>query len=185
MTPTFFKTQDEFRKWLEHNHDKEKELFVGLYKVKSSKPSMTYSESVDQALCFGWIDGITRSIDEHSYNIRFTPRRPNSIWSNVNIKKIAVLTEKELMKPAGIAAYEKRTDAKTAVYSFENEAKTLTPEYEKQFKANKDAWDFFSSQPPGYKKLNIYRIMSAKQEKTQWSRLEKLISASEIKQRID
>lgn len=185
MDVKFFETQDLFREWLSKNHDKKDELFVGLYKVKSGKPSMSYSQAVDQALCYGWIDGITRRIDDDSYNIRFTPRRATSIWSAVNINKVAELTKKGLMEPAGIVAYEKRTDEKSKIYSFENETKTLDAKYEVQFKANKKAWEFFTSQPPGYQKLNIYRIMTAKQEKTQVSRLEKLIDASGRGERID
>jgi uncharacterized protein YdeI (YjbR/CyaY-like superfamily) len=185
MKPQFFGTPAEFRKWLEKNHEKEKEIIVIFCKKSSGKPSMDWSESVDQALCYGWIDGVRHSIDGDSYSIRFTPRKPTSIWSSVNIKKIEDLTKKRLMKPAGIAAFEKRTESRSAIYSFENEARTLAPLYEKQFKANKKAWAFFSAQPPGYKKLNIFRVMSAKQEKTQLSRLEKLIAQSEAGKRID
>lgn len=175
----------EFRKWLEKNHEKASEVYIGFYKKSTGKEKMDWSQAVDQAICFGWIDGVRRSIDGESYCNRFTPRKPTSNWSNINIKKVEELTKKGLMKPAGIAAFEKRKPEKTGIYSFENEAKSLTPEYEKHFKANKKAWDFFSAQPPGNKKLNIYRIMSAKQEKTQWSRLEKLIEASEAGKRID
>lgn len=146
---------------------------------------MTYSQAVDQALCYGWIDGITRRIDEDSYQIRFTPRRADSIWSAVNIAKVAELTKNGLMKPAGINAYAKRTEAKSKIYSFENEAMKLDTRYESQFRENKKAWEFFTSQPPGYQRLNIYRIMTAKQEKTQQSRLEKLIEASKDQKRID
>lgn len=184
MEPKFFETPLEFRKWLVKNHAAEKELLVGFYKKDSGKPSMTWPESVDQALCFGWIDGVRRSLGAESYTIRFTPRKPDSIWSNVNIKKIAELTDKQLMQPAGIAAFAKRSEAKSGIYSFENGAKKLTPGYEKIFKANKKAWTFFMAQPPGYRKLNIDHVMSAKQEKTQLSRLEKLIAASESQQRL-
>lgn len=145
---------------------------------------MDWSEAVDQALCFGWIDGIRRSIDAESYSNRFTPRRPDSNWSAVNIKKIDMLTKNGLMKPAGIVAFEKRTEEKSQIYSFENEPKKLAEAYEKIFKANKKAWQFYTSQPPGYQKLNNYRVMSAKQEKTQIARLEKLISESESGRRI-
>jgi uncharacterized protein YdeI (YjbR/CyaY-like superfamily) len=184
LAPEFFEKPAEFRKWLEKNHQKEKELLVGYYKKGCGKPSMTWPESVDEALCFGWIDGVRRSIDHERYSIRFTPRKPNSIWSNVNIKKVAELSKKSLMQPAGIAAFEKRSESKSGIYSFENEAKKLTPEYEKIFKANKAAWDFFQAQPPGYKKLTIDHIMNAKQEKTQLSRLQQLLSASELGKRI-
>lgn len=145
---------------------------------------MTWPQSVDQALSYGWIDGIRKSLGEESYTIRFTPRKPNSIWSNVNIKKVAELSAKGLMMPAGVAAFEKRSESKSGIYSFENEAKVLSAPLEKIFKGNKKAWDFFQSQPPGYKKLNIDRIMSAKQEKTQLSRLEKLIALSQDGKRM-
>jgi uncharacterized protein YdeI (YjbR/CyaY-like superfamily) len=185
LEPIFFKAPADFRKWLEKNQDKEKEVIVGFYKVGSGKPSMTWSESVDQALCFGWIDGVRRTIDAESYSIRFTPRKPGSNWSNINIKKVEELSKSGQMKSEGLAAFSKRSESKSGIYNFENVAKTLLPEYEKQFKANEKAWTFFSAQPPGYKKLNIFRIMSAKQEKTQVSRLEKLIAESEAAKRID
>jgi uncharacterized protein YdeI (YjbR/CyaY-like superfamily) len=140
---------------------------------------MTWSESVDQAICFGWIDGVRRSIDEESYCIRFTPRRPTSIWSETNIKKVARLTESGLMKEEGLAAFALRKDHKSGIYSYENELKKLTPEMEKVFKKNKMAWKFFTAQPPSYKKVLIHWITSAKQEKTRTARLEKAIKASE------
>jgi uncharacterized protein YdeI (YjbR/CyaY-like superfamily) len=184
MEPIFFKTQEEFRAWLQRNHTSHTELLVGFYTTKSGKPSITWPQSVDQALCFGWIDGVRKNINEDSYSIRFTPRKPKSIWSAVNIKKIAELTEKNLMQPAGIAAYAKREEKRSAIYSFENDEMPLSPVYEKQFKANKKAWDFFQSQAPWYKKQMQHRVMSAKQEKTQLSRLENLIKASEEGKRI-
>ena len=143
MNPKFFPTQEDFRKWLEENHDKETELIVGFYNVKSGKKSMNWSEAVDQALCFGWIDGVRRKVDEESYSNRFTPRRPNSNWSAVNIEKVRVLTEKGLMMPAGIAAFEKRREDKSAVYAYENEAKQFSDEFQKRFEANEKAWEFF------------------------------------------
>ncbi|CAM3293567.1 Bacteriocin-protection protein [Flavobacterium longum] len=145
---------------------------------------MNWPESVDQALCYGWIDGVRRSVDENSYSIRFTPRKPNSIWSNVNIRKVAELTEKGLMQPAGIAAFAKRSEAKSGIYSFEKPAESLLPEYEKLFRKNKAAWTFFNAQPPGYRKLSVHHVMSAKQETTQLNRLEKLISASANQKRL-
>jgi uncharacterized protein YdeI (YjbR/CyaY-like superfamily) len=179
MEPRFFETPADFRAWLQQHADKETELLVGFYKVGSGKPSITWPQSVDEALCFGWIDGVRRSIDEERYSIRFTPRKPTSIWSGVNIKKVAELTEKGLIQPAGIAAYAKRQESKSAIYSFEVDEMVLKTEYEKQLKANKKAWEFFESQAPWYKKVSIHRIMTAKQEKTQLSRLETLIKASE------
>jgi uncharacterized protein YdeI (YjbR/CyaY-like superfamily) len=179
MNPIFFANQTEFRKWLENNYKKSSELWVGFYKVKTKKPSMTWSESVDQAICFGWIDGVRRSIDEDSYCIRFTPRRKTSNWSAVNIKKVANLTKLGLMKPEGLEAYANRKKRKSETYSFENKRKKLNVHYKNTFKANKIAWDFFNKQAPYYQKTIIHWVMSAKKETTQISRLEKLIAASE------
>jgi uncharacterized protein YdeI (YjbR/CyaY-like superfamily) len=183
MNPIFFPTQNDFRRWLEENHDKESELIVGFYNVKSGKQTMTWSEAVDQALCFGWIDGVRRKVDEESYSNRFTPRRPNSNWSAVNIAKVAQLSEKGLMKPAGIAAFEKRTEAKSAIYAYENELKQFSDEFEKQFKEREKAWDFFEKQANWYKKQMINWVMTAKQEMTRAKRLEKLITESENERR--
>ncbi len=184
MIATFFPTPEEFRKWLEKNHATEKELLVGFWKVGTKKPSITWSESVDQALCFGWIDGVRKSIDEESYSIRFTPRKPTSIWSAVNIKKMEDLTKAGLMNEAGQKAFELRKPERSAIYSHEKELATLYPDYEKQFKANKKAWEFFNNQAPSYKKVMLHWITSAKQEKTRLSRLEKTIRESELGKRI-
>jgi len=179
MKPTFFKDQNEFRKWLEKNHDKETELIVGYYKVDSGKHNMSWSQSVDQALCFGWIDGIRRSIDKESYCIRFTPRKTGSNWSAVNIRKIEELSKNGLMHPAGLVQFENRKMSETNSYSFENENKNLPEQYEIEFKSNNKAWDFFSKQAPSYKRTTIFYIMSAKQEETRMRRLRKTISESE------
>ncbi|MBB5395514.1 YdeI family protein [Mucilaginibacter sp. AK015] len=179
MEPRFFETPADFRQWLQEHAATETELLVGFYKTGSGKPGITWPQSVDEALCFGWIDGVRKSLGDESYTIRFTPRKPNSIWSAVNIKKVAELTEKGLMQPAGIAAFAKRKEEKSAIYSFENEVMELKPEYEQQFKASKKAWEFFQAQAPWYKKVSIHRIMTAKQEKTQLSRLQALIKVSE------
>jgi len=179
MAPTFFAKQADLRKWLKKNHKKETELEVGFYKVGSGKPSITWPQSVDEALCFGWIDGVGRSIDKESYQIRFTPRKPGSIWSAINIKKIETLTKQGLMQPAGLAAFEKRKEERSAIYSHENEAAKLTKDFEKQFKANKKAWAYFQSLAPSYKKISTHWVMSAKQERTRLKRLEQLIEESE------
>lgn len=184
MQATFFATATEFRKWLEKNHKKQTELIVGFYKVGSGKASITWSQSVDQALCFGWIDGVRKSIDEESYCIRFTPRRNNSIWSAINIKKVEELTKAGLMKPEGEKAFSFRTEDKSQIYSHEKEPAILDTRYEKQFKQHKKAWDFFSKQTPSYKKVMIHWIMSAKQEKTRQTRLEKTIQESEQQKRV-
>jgi uncharacterized protein YdeI (YjbR/CyaY-like superfamily) len=179
MAPKFFAASGEFRKWLEKNHAKETELIVGFYKVGSGKPSMSWSESVDQALCFGWIDGVRKSIDEHSYQIRFTPRKPSSIWSAVNMKKVAELKKQGLMHAAGLAAFSKRKDHKSAIYAYETATREFSPAFEKQFKANKKAWKYFQALPPGYRKTSMSWVMSAKQEATQLKRLNQLIADSE------
>lgn len=184
MTASFFKTQHDFRKWLEENHKTKTELLVGFYKVGTNKPSMTWSQSVDQALCFGWIDGVRKSIDGESYSIRFTPRKPTSIWSAVNIKKMEELTKSGLMQDAGLKAFQLRKENKSRIYSHETENVKLSTEYEKHFKTNKKAWEFFEKQAPSYKKVMIHWIMTAKQLKTKLSRLEKTIAESENGKRM-
>lgn len=167
------------------HHKKENELLVGYYKVSSGKPSMTWSESVDQALCFGWIDGVRRSVDKESYCIRFTPRRSTSIWSSINIKKVEELEKQGLMTPEGQKAFALRKGNKSRIYSHEKESIQLNPNYEKKFKKEKSAWLFFSTQSPSYKKVMIHWIMNAKQEKTRLSRLEKTIKISEEQKRME
>jgi uncharacterized protein YdeI (YjbR/CyaY-like superfamily) len=184
MKETFFETQNEFREWLEKHHQKETELIVGYYKVGSGKPSMTWSQSVDQALCFGWIDGIRKSIDKESYSIRFTPRRSNSNWSAININKAEELTKAGLMKPSGLKAFSLRKENRSKVYSYENGRINLDSKYEKQFMENKIAWDFFIKQAPSYQKAITNWIMSAKQEKTRKSRLERTIIESSQQKRV-
>lgn len=181
---TFFPTPAAFRAWLEKYHTTEQELLVGFYKLSSHKPSMTWSESVDQALCFGWIDGVRRSIDAESYCIRFTPRRPDSIWSTINIEKVKALTKAGLMTPAGQQAYRLRTEGKSHIYAHEHKVTMLAKAYEMQFQQHPLAWDFFNQQAPSYKKVTIHWIMSAKQEKTKLSRLERTIQASAQGKRI-
>lgn len=186
MEPIFFKNSTAFRKWLEKNHDTAKELLVGFYKKGTGKPNMTWSESVDQAICFGWIDGVTRKIDEESYMIRFTPRRQGSIWSAVNINKVAVLSAAGLMHASGIAAYEKREDKKSKIYSFEQppEDLVLPPAFEKEFKKHKEAWAYFQSTPLSYRHPAIWWVISAKQEATKLKRLQTLIEDSAAGQRL-
>lgn len=179
MTPIFFAKPSDFRKWLKKYNQKETELLVGFYKVGSGKPSMTWSQSVDEALCFGWIDGVRTSIDNESYQIRFTPRKPSSIWSAVNIKKIEELTKLGLMQPAGLSSFEQRTEKKSKIYSYENDEVKFTTAFEKQFKANKKAWDYFKTLASSYKKVSTNWVMSAKQEATQIKRLHILIADSE------
>jgi uncharacterized protein YdeI (YjbR/CyaY-like superfamily) len=176
--PNFFPNQIAFRKWLEKNHDKKTELFVGFYKVGSDKPSMTWSQSVDQALCFGWIDGVRYSIDNESYQIRFTPRKKTSIWSAVNIKKMEKLTTQGLMHEAGLSIYKNRKEDNAKIYAFENEEMNFSSAFEKIFKANKAAWRYFQSLAPSYRKPSSRWVMSAKQEPTRIKRLHELIADS-------
>jgi len=184
MKPAFFKNQKELRKWFENNHHKGKEIWIGFYKKDSGKANFTWSQSVDQALCFGWIDGIRKSIDEVSYMIRFTPRNPKSNWSAVNIKKINELTKLNLMHPAGIEAFKKREEKRSEIYSFEQNKVKLNKKYELKFKSNKNAWKFFQSLPPSTKKPSIWWVMSAKKEETRLRRLDILINSSEEEQKI-
>lgn len=182
--PTYFPTQATFRKWLQKNHEKAVELLVGFYKVGSGKQSMTWSESVDEALCFGWIDGIRKSIDEESYSIRFTPRKPKSIWSAINIKKIEELSKQGLMHPAGLAAFSRREENKSRIYSYEKEIATLSDDFLKIFKSNSKAWKYFQSLAPSYKNHAIHWVMTAKQETTKIKRLQELIRDSEAERKI-
>jgi len=175
MKIRFFSTQKVLRKWFIKNHKTKRELFVGYYKVSSGKPSVTWSQSVDEALCFGWIDGIRKSIDAERYYIRFTPRNPKSIWSAVNIKKAGELTKLGLMKPEGLAAFNLRKEGKSRIYSYENSSLSFDNSYKKKFKVNKQAWKFFQSTAPSYQKTTTRWVMSAKQEQTKLKRLNELI----------
>ncbi len=183
-TPIFFPTQSSFRKWLEKYHDKSSELLVGFYKVKSGKESMSWSESVDEAICFGWIDGVRKSIDAESYSIRFTPRKPGSIWSAINIQKIENLSKQGLMHPAGIAAFEKRKEHKSRIYSYEKPPEHLSEDFLKKFQSNKKAWKYFQSMAPSYQRTAIHLVMNAKQESTRLKRLAELINDSEAERKI-
>jgi uncharacterized protein YdeI (YjbR/CyaY-like superfamily) len=178
MEPKFFAKPSDFRNWLEKNHQKKTELLVGFYKVDSGKPSITWSQSVDVALCFGWIDGVRKSIDDERYQIRFTQRKSTSIWSAINIKKIEELTKSGLMQPAGLASFEKRTESRSRIYSHEKDEPAFTPNFIKQFKADKKAWNYFQSLAPSYRKVSTHWVMSAKQEATRIKRLNQLISES-------
>ncbi|HZE68389.1 MAG TPA: YdeI/OmpD-associated family protein [Pyrinomonadaceae bacterium] len=177
--PRFFRSPADFRRWLEKNHNKTAELTVGFFKKDSGRKSVTYAEALDEALCFGWIDGVRRRVDENSYSIRFTPRKPRSIWSLINTRKVKELIRLGRMHQAGLDAFELRDPTRTGIYSFENAPRKLAPEYEKSFRANKKAWDFFNRQPPGYQRLATYWVMSAKQEQTRLRRLNLLIDNSE------
>ena len=173
--PRYFRSPSEFRKWLEKNHAKADELVVGFYRKGTGKPSMTWPQAVDEALCYGWIDGIRKSVDAERYTNRFTPRRPKSNWSAVNIKRVGELEAEGRMTDAGRAAFAKRTDARSAIYSYENKPDDLPAEQQKRFRANKRAWKFFTEQPPGYRKIAMYWVLSAKKEETRERRLDTLI----------
>jgi uncharacterized protein YdeI (YjbR/CyaY-like superfamily) len=184
MKPTFFPTPAAFREWLEQHHADADVLLVGYYKKGSGKPSLTWPESVDQALCYGWIDGVRKSIDEHSYTIRFTPRRAGSIWSSVNIKRAQVLIEQGLMRPAGLKAFEARKENKSGIYSYEQRSVELAEPYQGLLKKNKGAWSFFQKQPASYRKAISWWIVSAKKEETRLKRLEHLTACSAQGQRV-
>lgn len=185
MKPLFFENALAFRKWLETNGEKETELLVGYCKVSTGKLSMSWSESVDQALCFGWIDGVRRSIDKESYYIRFTPRKPNSNWSAVNIQKINELISSGQMTPTGLKLFELRKESKSEVYSYENRTEDFPPDIEERFRQNEKAWKFFTKQAPSYRKTIIYWIMSSKQEATFEKRFNLLTAGCESGKRLD
>ena len=185
MNPIFFDSPAAFRRWLEKNHTTSQELYVGYYKKHTGKPSLTWPESVDEALCFGWIDGIRRSWDAEGYIIRFTPRRKRSIWSAINRKRVPELIKAGRMAPAGLAAWKGRDPKKINKYSFEQrETAKLPPAMEKKFRANQKAWAFFEAQPPGYRRLISFYVVSAKQEVTRERRLDRLIKDSAAGRRV-
>ena len=179
MRPRFFATPLQFRAWLEEHHATAKELLVGFHRKGSKRPSITWPEAVDEALSFGWIDGVRRSIDDVSYTIRFTPRTVRSTWSAVNIARARDLIEQGRMRPAGQKAFEARTKYRSAIYSYEQRSTAeLGPEFERQFRSNRKAWAFFQSQPPGYRRTATYWVVSAKREDTRRRRLATLIHDS-------
>jgi uncharacterized protein YdeI (YjbR/CyaY-like superfamily) len=184
MTPAFFETPVAFRRWLAKYHATVDELWVGFYRKASGKPSITWPESVDEALCYGWIDGVRKSIDDESYVIRFTPRRPGSIWSARNVGRIESLIAEGRMAEPGMEAWRRRDEAKTGMYSFERDNATLEEEHMRAFRRNRKAWKFFQSQPPGYRRLCAWWIISARREETRNRRLAKLIAHSEAGERI-
>jgi uncharacterized protein YdeI (YjbR/CyaY-like superfamily) len=178
LKATFFVSPAKFRQWLEKNHNKKTELLVGFYKKGSGRKGISYPEAVDEALCFGWIDGVRRRIDDESYCMRFTPRRSKSIWSVVNTKRMKELIELERVAEPGLKAFTGRDPKLTKRYSFENRPRSLDPALEKRFRHNINAWEFFQQQPPGYRKICIFYVMEAKQEETRIRRLDQLISVS-------
>ena len=183
-SPRHFNSQAEFRRWLEAHHASTPELWVGFYKKDSGQGGIAYKEAVDEALCFGWIDGLKKRVDEASYMHRFTPRRPGSVWSAVNLRRMKELIALGAAARAGIETYEGRDPKKAGLYSFENRPQALAPTLEKTFRANARAWAFFEAQPPGYRKLCVFYVMSAKKEETQQRRLAVLIRRSSEKKRL-
>ncbi len=180
----FFKTPAQFRKWLEKNQATAQELWAGFHKKDSGKPSITWPESVDEALCFGWIDGIRKNVDETSYTIRFTRRKTGSIWSAVNIKRAQELIELGRMQPSGLLAFQNRKEDRSRVYAYEQQGPSLGDEYEKRMQANPTAWKFFRGQAPWYQRTATWWVISAKQEVTRLKRLDQLIADSAKQQRI-
>jgi uncharacterized protein YdeI (YjbR/CyaY-like superfamily) len=179
MDVVFFESPSALRAWLAEHHATAQELWIGFYKKSAGKASVSYAEAVDQALCFGWIDGIRKSVDPISYTNRFTPRTARSIWSAVNLKRAEELIELGLMQPAGLQAYQTRDPQRSQQYSHEQASHDLDSTYEQQFRANAAAWDFFRSQPPSYQRGAIWRVMSAKKEETRLKRLATLIEDSQ------
>jgi uncharacterized protein YdeI (YjbR/CyaY-like superfamily) len=179
MEPAFFATPADFRAWLAANHADHDEVLVGFYKKGSGRPSITWPESVDEALCVGWIDGVRRRIDDDSYSIRFTPRKPRSIWSAVNTRRAGELIEEGRMTPAGAAAFARRDEQRSGVYSFERrEAAQLDGDQERRFRAAGGAWEWFESQPPWYRRAALHWVVSAKRAETRERRLATLIEDS-------
>lgn len=178
MRLVFFPARADFRKWLEQHHAHAQELWVGFYKKDSGKPSITWPESVDEALCFGWIDGIRKSIGDVSYMIRFTPRKSDSTWSSVNVRRVAELTKMGRMTPDGLKVFEERNLAKSGIYSYERANAKLDAAHESRLRANKKAWAFFQAQPPSYRRLASWWVISAKKEETRLKRLDRLIQDS-------
>ena len=184
QNPIFFKSAAEYRAWLEKNHETAKELWIGYWKKATGKPSLTWHDTVDESLCFGWIDGIRKSIDADSFKQRVTPRRPTSIWSVINIRKVTQFTAEGRMKPMGLAAFDKRDEKKAYSYEQLRAAHVLEPKLEAKLRKNKKAWAFFSKQPPGYQRLAGWYVMSAKLDATREKRLARVISESAAGRRL-
>jgi uncharacterized protein YdeI (YjbR/CyaY-like superfamily) len=177
--PKFFPTLADWRAWLEQHHADADELWVGFYKRGSGRASITWPESVDGALCFGWIDGVRHSIDEVSYTIRFTPRKPRSTWSAINIKRMKELQKSGLVHPEGLAAFQRRDGDRSSIYSYEQRKTAKLPaSFEERFKANRQAWEYFQDQPAWYQRTSAYWVVSAKREETREKRLATLIECS-------
>ncbi len=184
MTPTYFTSPDEWRTWLDKHHASATEIIVGFHKVGTGKPTLTWPQSVDEALCFGWIDGIRRRLDDERYTIRFTPRKATSTWSAVNIKRFGELEDEGRVRPAGRAAFAKRREERSSIYSYERRPTAFGEPYAKAFQKHRAAWTFFEAQPAGYRRTAIAWVMSAKREATREKRLAQLIQDSVQKKRL-
>ena len=182
--PRFFPSRAKFRAWLAANHGRVPALWVGFWKAASGRKGLTYAEAVEESLCYGWIDGLMKKHDERSYKQRFTPRKPSSIWSAINIGKVKRLKAAGLMAKPGLDAYEQRDPARTGVYSTENRHVVLSPAYLRRFRAEATAWKFFDAQPPGYRRLMAFWVMSAKREETRERRFAQLVATSARSERI-
>jgi uncharacterized protein YdeI (YjbR/CyaY-like superfamily) len=179
LKPLFFAKPSEFHAWLEKHHDNTRETWVGFHKKSSGKPSITWPESVDEALCFGWIDGVRKSVSDTGYAIRFTRRTTRSIWSAVNLKHAKELIRLGRLQPAGLKAFEQRSDERSAIYSYEQRrTATLSRVFETQFRVNKKAWKFFRAQAPWYQRVAAFWVLNAKKEETRLNRLARLIEDS-------
>jgi uncharacterized protein YdeI (YjbR/CyaY-like superfamily) len=177
-SPRYFASQAALRRWLEAHHASSRELWIGYYKKASGRPSITHQQALDEALCFGWIDGVVKRLDDERFMQRFSPRTPTSVWSVVNLKRMAELIEQGVVSPHGRKVYEERDPRRSGLYSYENRPKAFDAAVERAFRAQKDAWTFFNAQPPGYRKLCVFFVMEAKKEETRMRRLERLIAAS-------
>ncbi len=182
--PRFFGARSDFRKWLEKNHNRESELLLGFHRVDSGRVGITYREALDEALCFGWIDGLRKRYDAGSYTIRFTPRKPGSIWSVINTTRFEELIKLGRVHAAGLKVFKQRDRKKSKLYSYEVGNCRLAPEFERKFRANADAWEFYQAQAPWYRRVSCYWVMSAKREETQLRRLATLIEDSANGRRI-
>jgi uncharacterized protein YdeI (YjbR/CyaY-like superfamily) len=184
LAPRFFRSVAEFRRWLEANHARQPELLVGFYKKDSGRGGLTYAEALDEALCFGWIDGVRKSLGQDGYTIRFTPRRARSIWSQVNLRHMKRLLAAGRVRPPGRVAYEQRDEARTRRYAFERDAVAFDPAQRKAFASNRRAWAFFQAQPPSYRKTVTWWVVQARKEETQQRRLEALIACCARGERV-
>jgi uncharacterized protein YdeI (YjbR/CyaY-like superfamily) len=185
MKPIFFSSASAFREWLEAHHATESELLVGLWTKSSGRPGMSYPEALDEALCFGWIDGVRRKVDANSFSTRFTPRKPRSRWSLVNVRHVQRLIAAGRMRPPGLKAFEARDEKKTGTYSFEKRPASFPPDLEKIFRADKAAWAFWNDQPPGYRRTATWWVVSAVRDETRLRRLGTLIKDSARLKRLD